>query len=84
MVGFLVYYHSKKQGLLQRMVFCCLKMESELLGKQTECSLLTKTKTFGVKLKEVVDIMCSVETDSLEAKLNEISISDNNGGRILL
>lgn len=35
-------------------------------------------------LKEIVDRLRSVEIDTHQAKLNETSISDNNGGRILL
>ena len=38
----------------------------------------------GNKIEELVRLLSSVKTDSPEAKINETSISDNNGGRILL
>ena len=33
---------------------------------------------------QLVNLMASVKTDTEEAKLNATTISDNNGGRILL
>jgi len=35
-------------------------------------------------LKEIIDLLRLVDTKSPEAKQNETSISDNNGGRIML
>lgn len=43
-----------------------------------------KSPTSDMNLRKLVDSLKLVETDSAQAKLNETSISDNNGGRILL
>lgn len=36
------------------------------------------------RLIELVEALQEIKTDGVEARLNETSISDNNGGRILL
>ena len=35
-------------------------------------------------IQEIIELLRSVDIDAPEAELNAISISDNNGGRILL
>ncbi len=44
----------------------------------------TEPKTPVEKIMRLMEIMASVKTDTPEAQLNATSISDNNGGRILL
>ncbi len=46
---------------------------------------LTKTNVetkVDSNLTELIFLLLSVDTSSKEAKLNEVSMSDNNGGRI--
>lgn len=43
-----------------------------------------KEKNFVASIIELISLLLSVDINSVEAKLNETSISDNNGGRILL
>ncbi len=62
-----------------------LRMKNRLHSHSKFIELPYKRPTpSGSVLKEIIDRLRSVETDSPQAKLNETSISDNNGGRILL
>jgi hypothetical protein len=56
-------------------------------NRQIKASLTyqtTEPKTPTEKIMRLMEIMTSVKTDTDEAQLNVTSISDNNGGRILL
>ena len=44
----------------------------------------TKSTSSTTPLLDLVKLLASVELDSEQAALNETSISDNNGGRIML
>ena len=51
---------------------------------ETENIFFEKSKPSNSVLREVIRLLALVDTKSQQAKLNETSISDNNGGRIML
>jgi hypothetical protein len=46
--------------------------------------LVTEEVEVGLMLSELMKVLEAVDVNDPKAKLNETSISDNNGGRILL
>ncbi len=59
------------------------KTRVEELNNSQVSDLSYNTET-SAAVNELTRLLASVESDSKQAKLNETSISDNNGGRILL